>query len=392
MAAYFQMGDRTENLVGETDLDDFTGIILSPINRKPEQLLKDVSTFQNKDKYKIDYDIILDPQLYVPRGNRGHLPEYTYFPTMFDTLDSSTASYWEKLSVDLSDYAKPLSVNAVASPAIVPNVWSDDYYANCVQGFKVMADKLSGTDKRPLFTLIVGFAEMESRDYVLNLASIVSGTNPSGYYLIIKSDFLPRREMVGEMQLAGIMELINALEATGKPVLVSHCDSEMLLFKAAGAKHCATGKNFNLRRFTKSRYEDKSGGKGQAAYWFEQSILAYIQEADIGRLQRRGLTHLLGVGYSNNHWSAKILTLISNPLHKEAWVKLGARQYLAWFGKTEKALTEPDATATVEDILLTAEGNWAELKTNRFIFSHPLNDGLWVRDWRLGLDEYSTRL
>ena len=112
--------------------------------------------------------------------------------------------------------------------------------------------------------------------------------------------------MVGEYQLAGIMELIKILEDTGKPVIVSHCSSEMILFKAAGASHCATGKFFNLRRFTKTRYEDSSAGGGQLPYWFEQSLLAFLRGTDVIRLQNRRLGDLVENGFSNNHWSTQI--------------------------------------------------------------------------------------
>ena len=35
MAAYFQMGHHSENLVGEKGLEIFNGILLSPVNRLP---------------------------------------------------------------------------------------------------------------------------------------------------------------------------------------------------------------------------------------------------------------------------------------------------------------------------------------------------------------------
>jgi hypothetical protein len=53
----------------------------------------------------------------------------------------------------------------------------------------------------------------------------------------------------------------------------------MILWKAAGATNCATGKFFNLRRFTISRFEepDSSGG-GQLGYWFEKALLGIPSE------------------------------------------------------------------------------------------------------------------
>jgi hypothetical protein len=38
MAAYLQMGHDSENLVGVTGLEGFTGLVLSPVNRSEAQL------------------------------------------------------------------------------------------------------------------------------------------------------------------------------------------------------------------------------------------------------------------------------------------------------------------------------------------------------------------
>ena len=74
MAAYLQMGHDSENLVGETGLEDYRGVILSPVNRDESQLIGDVRKFRAKS----EYDIVLDPQLYFPEANEAH---YRHNPT-----------------------------------------------------------------------------------------------------------------------------------------------------------------------------------------------------------------------------------------------------------------------------------------------------------------------
>src|SRR2546423_62628 len=127
MAAYLQMGDNTENLVGERDLGEFQGIVLSPVNRKPVELQQDVATFRRRG----DFDIVIDPQLYVPGSERGSLSDQPYFAKDIDTADLASDLWWAGLSNDLGTYAKTLGVNAVASPVVLPNVWSADYYIRC---------------------------------------------------------------------------------------------------------------------------------------------------------------------------------------------------------------------------------------------------------------------
>jgi hypothetical protein len=85
------------------------------------------------------------------------------------------------------------------------------------------------------------------------------------------------------------MKLIAALESSGQRVTVASCSSEMILWKAAGATNCATGKFFNLR-FTISRFEqpDSSGG-GQLGYWFQEALLGFLRQSDLLRVNAQKL-------------------------------------------------------------------------------------------------------
>ena len=93
MAAYLQMGSDTENLVGETDLDEFQGVVLSPVNRTTLELGQDIITFSQKG----NFDIVMDPQLYVPDSERGCLPGQSYFPSDIDTADLTSDVWWSSL-------------------------------------------------------------------------------------------------------------------------------------------------------------------------------------------------------------------------------------------------------------------------------------------------------
>lgn len=377
MSAYLQMGHDTENLVGEVDLDEFVGVVLSPVNRDTPTLAENVQIFRARGHY----DIVFDPQLYLPTSERGRLPSQPYFPADLDTADLSSGGWWTGLVGKLVPCVTSLNVDAVASPVVLPKMWSDDYFALCAETSGKLAAALSSANTRTLTTVMVNFNEMGEKDRALRIASIVSEADCAGYYLVIVSDIEPRRELTGEDQLAGVMKLIHELEKTGQPVLVSHCSSDMILFKAAGARHCATGKFFNLRRFTKSRYEEPGGGGGQLAYWFEHSLLAFIRGTDLLRLEENGLGYLVGVTASNNYWAQKIREqFATNP--RAAWVALGWRQYLSWFGKTELTVSATDSLSIVQAWLKSSEDNWRILEDAGVLMDEPRNDGSWIRSWR----------
>lgn len=384
MSSYFQMGHNTENLVGEKDLDEFQGIILSPLNREPKELERHVYGFRHKGKY----DIVLDSQLYFPKSDRQTLKQHPYFPSDFDTADHASMSWWNRIVDPLCGLSEKLRVNAVSSPVVLPKIFRPDYFSICAEVSQKLFDKLIGTGINSLTTVLIDLNTLTKQDLVLEAASILSEADTSGYYIVLVSDIEPRREITGPEELFGAMTLINELKNTGHRVIVSHCSSDMLLYKTAGADHCSTGKFFNLRRFTKSRFEEPSGGGGQLPYWFEHSLLAFLRGADVLRLIADGHGELIGTLASENFWSIKIKKQWEDSPEKP-WVGHGWRQYLSWFGKTESILDKTDALEKVDQWLRIAEENWLNLEDDNILLDEPRNDGKWIRPWRQALIKFS---
>jgi len=383
MSAYHHMGHDTENLIGEKDLVEYAGIILSPVNRSPEILRDHIINFREKG----DYDIILDPQLYFPKSERGSLKKYPYFPSNFDTADMTSTAWWNNTIRLLTDLAISLNVSTVVSPVVQPKIWNIDYYSLCATISQTLLRNLKSSDIRVLSTIMVNVTELTDSNKVMEIASIVSDKDSDGFYIIFVSDIEPRREFSDETELYGMMCLIKELENTRRPVLVGNCSSEMLLLKSAGATACSTGKFFNLRRFTKSRYEEPAKGGGQLPYWFEHSLLAFLREADILRLLNENFEDLISTHHSNNFWGERILSHLQSTPEK-AWLAFSWRQYLSWFGKIELELSTSDSIATVQKWLKEAEENWRMLDDNDLLFDEQRNDGKWLRSWRQALVKF----
>jgi hypothetical protein len=125
------------------------------------------------------------------------------------------------------------------------------------------------------------------------------------------------------------MRLIRALESSRLPVLVACSSSDVVLWKAAGATSCATGKFANLRRFTVGRFSDQDEGGRQVAYWFEEPLLAFIRASDLARVQPHGM----GQAGSNPAAQQILAQIAAEP--EKAWVALGWRQYMHWFADVE---------------------------------------------------------
>lgn len=380
------MGHDTENLVGERDLEEFKGIILSPVNRRPWELSSNVNKFRRIG----EFDIIIDPQLYFPRARRKHLGEYQYFPSDLDTADISSTEWWNRIIKEIAKFAEELGVNAICSPVMYPNIWNDDYFAHCVAISQLLSRRLEESDIRVLTTALIDINYLSDDDAIMRTASILSSRDCAGYYIVFESDVEPRREFHEPNELFGMIKLINELTNVRKPILVAHCSSDMVLFKAAGASHCATGKFFNLRRFTKSRYREPAAGGGQLAYWFEQSLMAFLRETELLRIMDEGHEELVGFQFSGNYWSNEIMENLMGT-SPSAWVALGWRQYLSWFGKSETAIKSGD-TKLVNEWLRNAEDSWRKLEDDGILMDDPRNDGAWLRPWRLALNKYIKQI
>jgi hypothetical protein len=241
-----------------------------------------------------------------------------------------------------------------------------------------------------LTTCMVSLSDLDNDSRAMRISSILTRHNTDGFYLVIDSDLEPRREFTDAVGLANLMRLISLLAQQG-PVLVAYASSDMILYKTAGATSCGTSKFFNLRRFTRSRFDEPpAAGGGQLPYWFEHNLLAFVREADIRRLQRDGFDGLIG-GLNSDTTSGRAILdhFLANP--GEPWLALSWRQYLSWFGKTER-IVENSGSAVVREWLKVAEQNWRALDDADVLFDEPRNDGGWIRPWRQALSDYQVVL
>lgn len=384
MAAYLQMGHDSENLVGVSGLEGFAGLVLSPVNRSEAELSKHLSEFRKKG----NFDAIFDPQLYCPQSERGQLPKHRYFPQDLDTADITSSKWWQNLIKKLVAEAQSLNVDAVCSPVVLPSKYSPEYYVSSGEAFSILAEELGDRSIRPVQTVCVSLKDLAEPNDALRIASIISSRKPPLCYIVVEADTPPRQEIELAPNLFSLMVLVSTLEKSGCQTLVSHCSSEMLLMKAAGASNCASGKFFNLRRFSRSRFdEQQDSGGGQLPYWFEQGLLGFLRVADIARLRRSGFGDFLGVGASGNAFANQILEQFANAPDKP-WLALSWRQYLAWFELAEQQLSVAEAPIIVSGWLKEAEQRWEQLDAKDVLLEERRNDGRWIRPWRQALGDF----
>lgn len=382
MSSYHQMGHDSENLLWTDELGQYRGAILSPVNYGLSKVTAQVEWARERG----DFETVFDPQLYVPDSERGCLREWPYFPADVDTADIASDAWWARLLDPLVDVCTAIRPTAVCSPAVMPATYPDDYFARMVSVGNELFARLDGSGLRSVQTAVVGMPELTTPDRPMAIASILSRSNSSHIYLVLVSRAEPRRELIEVEEIKGAMRLIAAMQAAGLEVTVGFSSSDVLLWKAAGASHCATGKFFNLRRFTRTRFEEPSGsGGGQLPYWFEESLMAFLRQSDLQRIIPMNLPNL---DPSPNPFGAQILEQLATEPEK-AWLALAWRQFMFWFADVENRLAT-NATTSVA-LLRNADRNWETLEDADFLMEERRNSGGWIRHWYRALNEFQSK-
>lgn len=377
MAAYHQMGHDSENLLFEPELTLFQGAILSPVNYEPSRAIAQIERVRTDLPDR--FDLVLDPQLYLPASDRGKLRQWSYFPTDVDTADLTSLPWWHRVNTNLVRVGRELRLNAICSPAILPKAdsFTDSYYSHVVEVGSDLQDQCEpDSSVRVLQTAVVGLKELAVDSRLLEIASLLSNTKTDEIYLVFYCEATPRRELAASDQLSSAARLVAELKRTGLKILVGFCAADMLIWKAAGADSCATGKFFNLRRFSRSRFEDPMEGGQNIAYFFEEALLAFLREADVRRVRQRGS---LSKATHRNPFAQRVL----DKLDKQpgaAWVGDGWRQFLFWFADCEERASRGE---DVERLIAFAENLWLELADAKLFMDEPRNDGSWIRPWRI---------
>jgi hypothetical protein len=379
MPAFHQIGHDSQNLLFEDSLSRFGGAILSPLNYNEAAITAQLEKLRARNNFVT----IFDPHLYRPQSERMCLPEWDYYPKDVETSNFSE-QWWGPIVDAVAKTGVGLGTTSVASPAIVPKSFPDDFFLQLVANGNRLETALRGTSVKPMQTVIAGLSDLTSPTRAMTIASIISRSRAPECLLVLLCAVEPRRELADPEELKGAMRLISALESGGQPVTVACCAADMILWKAAGATNCASGKYFNLRRFTLSRLDEpeENGGGGKANYWFEEALLCFLRQSDLLRIRERGF---ISEASNSNPFGAKILDAIPA---KTPWLGFGWRQFLYWFADAEYRLSSGAVSA--QELVAVADANWGVIETQipKLFMEERPNDGSWVRQWLRAIVEF----
>jgi hypothetical protein len=377
MSAYHQLGHNSANLMSDASIGSYGGAILSPINYDRDETAELVDQF-----FLSKFDMVFDPQLYFPRAGNQTLHEWDYLPHDFDTADLTQDSWWDSLVARLAETVMWLRVDSVCSPVLVPRKFDNDFYSHTMavaEGFK---RSIVQADIDVLPTVLVHMPELTDRSRPFEIASIVTQSDAKRAYLLLLGGNAPKRELLDADEITGAMVLIALLQMNGIQTIVGYTSSDLLLWKYAHAASCATGKYFNLRKFTPARWEPSAGGRGSAPYWFAEPLMTYLQQADVLQLASVDGGQLV----STTSADPLLSDVIQRSRGGQSWSGVSWRQYMGWYASLEGRMDrDPGEGARV---LRGAAQNWLRLKSLGLSPSDSTNDGRWITAWVKAIDEF----
>jgi len=366
MPAYHQMGFNSMALVREERLQNYMGLIVSPVNCPDDECGKIM-------EYCFDslHEVIFDPQMYNPSSPQRNMRAWSYFPDDFESADKTNLAYWSSVVDGVIKCCVDHDCDGVCSPAFLPRKYTSGYYALITDIFEEMQKSLPG-GKDLYLTLVLHFDDLVVDD-VGDIADLVTGRDVENVYLVLSSEVPPKEHLTNEDALVAVMKLINILSNNGIKVLVSNCSLDIVLWKVAGAHSGATGQHGNLRRFSSSRWDAPvSGPRIQKPYIIEEAFLANVSDADFVRLD---VDDLASAATLSNEFYVDLKEAIRDKGHVLA---LSWRFYLYWF-MDFISRCEADADEAEEAVLL-ARRNWRDHGED-LILDDPKNDGVWVSRW-----------
>lgn len=373
MTALIQMGHHHSNLIGAKDCGSFDGVVLSPVNECVDKMAS-CSSKAVKSKMPL---VLFDPQLYCPKSQNGQLPSWDYYPEDIDTADTTSISWWNSISSSIGVSAAAACANACCTPAVAARTYGLDYYSFVLEVANNACKRYRSNGLRPFITVIARPSELSAKGRPQAIASVVSRFDADDVLLVFDCDTSePRKELRGIEDIRACGCLCRALDAAGMKVTVAYTAADMILWKYFGAVAATTGKFFNLRRFTKSRFEPPKQGGGQIPYYFDEELLAFLREPDLLRLDEESM---LPPSSQSSPAGKRIIEKVRDQAGA-AWLADSWRHYLWSYSELSRSLDTGTSSARV--VLAHAASKWEKIRQAGIRFEEIHNDGGWITAWQ----------
>ena len=258
------------------------GVILSPFDETPDQLMKTADTLQGHG-----VPIVIDPQTYVYSITPHRLGKHVEHGLDFDALSPApSAGQIDRHVRSVGELNESMGTSYQIAPGCIIRTFGDGLSTLSLQ-FAVTA--LEQGQGRVLASAIIDETALDEWPAIEGWLNSVSGIRRlSGVYVVVS------RRVSGaypyawnQRRLTNLLRLVYALKLNDLFVLCGFLDSEGLACLVAGADGFASGWAIGRRTFIESRWQPEQGGRRPVFRSFLPQILSPLRvDPEITEIQR----------------------------------------------------------------------------------------------------------
>jgi hypothetical protein len=237
-------------------------VILSPRDLEPNQL----SNFAKEIK-NLKGEVLLDPQVYLPRATHERLQSHNYWEKEYDTINFWSGAGVNEQLTKLLELNLGLGCAAWILPGHSTSVISDtwlEYQRRTIEA----AQNLQNNSIELIATVALNVDATRNPDQIHDLIESAKNWSASAVYLICEP---PKYQYLVDnpVWLTNIVDLIAGLRLSGKKVIVGYSSHQMLIAGCASANAIASGTFLNVRSFTIDKFHaQESDEKSRRTPWY----------------------------------------------------------------------------------------------------------------------------
>jgi hypothetical protein len=236
-------------------------VILSPRDLKPNQL----SNFAKEIK-NLKGEVLLDPQVYLPRATHPRLQSHDYWHREYNTINFWSGAGLNEQLTKLVELNLELGCAAWILPGHSTSV-VNDIWLECQRSTIEAAQKLQNNQFELIATVALNVDATKNPDQIHDLIESVKDWSVSTIYLICEP---PKNQYLVDdpVWMTNLVDFIAGLRLSGKKVIIGYSSHQMLIAACASANAIASGTWLNVRSFTSEKFHAQEDKESRPTTWY----------------------------------------------------------------------------------------------------------------------------
>ena len=258
-------------------------VILSPKNMTLIQMEKTAEELS-----KINGNVLLDPQFYMPRVSQKLLQQHSYWPENYSTNTFFNGSgIKDMIEILLNEYIYPLHASGFIIPSLFLNDINDDWNA-------VTENIITEVEKQEIeipkfLTLCLGTKSIEKEESIHLLLEQIEDYPVDGFYVIPEH---PNKNYLidNESWLLNLLDFAAGLKLLNKKVILGYANHQFLFMAIAKVDAICSGIWLKTRVFPIGEFRDEEEETARRSVWYYcPQALSEYQLPSLDIAQRVGL-------------------------------------------------------------------------------------------------------